>query len=69
MVTVSSKELQNQAARYLSGEMIAPERDALEVVLEFHEELRLQVAAMQEVLVEMAATELRQVAASSNLPA
>jgi PAS domain S-box-containing protein len=63
MFIVSPAVLQTQAARYVSGELTAPEREALEVVLEFQEELRQQVAALQEVVTGMVVTETLSVAA------
>lgn len=41
--------LQSQAANYVAGAMTAPERESLEVVLEYHAELRELVQAMQHV--------------------
>ncbi len=40
--------LQDRAARYVSGDMRAAERESLEVILAFHPELRAQVAGLQE---------------------
>lgn len=65
MSVVSPEVLQTQAVRYVSGELTAPEREALEVVLEFQEELRQQVAALQEVVAGMAMAENPSVAAPS----
>lgn len=49
------EEIQDCAAFYVSGEMPAAERESLEVVLEFHEELRAHVAGLQETVAGLAA--------------
>ena len=41
--------LQDRAALYVSGAMTAPERENFELVLKFHDELRNQVNALQDV--------------------
>ena len=41
--------LQNQAALYASGAMTAEERDQLELILEFHSELREFVSGLEEI--------------------
>lgn len=46
--------LQDQAALYVSGAMTAPERESLEVVLEFHDGLRAAVARMEQVAAAVA---------------
>lgn len=45
-----TEALQDRAELYVSGAMTAAEREALEVLLEFHQELRAQVASSQEAL-------------------
>lgn len=51
--------LQDQAALYVSGAMIAQDREQFELVLEFHHELRAFVAGLAEVgAVVMLATQL-----------
>lgn len=45
-----SEAIQDQAALYVSGAMTAPERESLEVVLEFHAELRAAVARLEQVV-------------------
>lgn len=49
------EDLLDQAAHYVSGEMPAAERESLEVVLEFHEQLRAHVAGLQETVAGLAA--------------
>lgn len=44
-----SELLQDRAALYVAGAMTTAERDNFELVLEFHEELRTQVAGLMEV--------------------
>jgi PAS domain S-box-containing protein len=44
-----AEQLQDRAVQYVSGAMTAAERESFEVVLEFHRDLRLQVAELQEV--------------------
>lgn len=43
-----SETLQDRAVLYVTGGMAPPERDAFDVVLEFHAELRAHVAGLQE---------------------
>jgi PAS domain S-box-containing protein len=50
-----AEDLLERAAHYVSGEMPAAERESLEVVLEFHEELRAHVAGLQETVAGLAA--------------
>ena len=57
MQSVSPEVLQTQAARYVAGEMNAPEREAFEVLLEFHGELRAWVARLEDVMAEMVVPE------------
>lgn len=45
-----SDVLQDRAALYVSGEMSAPDREAFDVLLDFHAELRVHVAGLQEVV-------------------
>jgi PAS domain S-box-containing protein len=49
-----SELLQERAALYATGAMLAPERENFELVLEFHEELRRHVAELQEVSARVA---------------
>lgn len=42
--------LQDRATLYAFGEMTAPDREAFDVLLEYHTELRAHVAGLQEVL-------------------
>lgn len=49
------EDLLERAAHYVSGEMPATERESLEVVLEFHKELRAHVAGLQETVAGLAA--------------
>ena len=51
-----SELLQDRAALYVSGAMTGPERENFELILEFHEELRLHLAGLEAVAtaVEMA---------------
>lgn len=44
-----SELLQNRAALYVSGAMSAPDREGFELILEYHEELREHVIALQKV--------------------
>ena len=41
--------LQDRAALFVAGAMSAPEREGFELLLEYHDELRTQVVALQEV--------------------
>jgi PAS domain S-box-containing protein len=52
--SMRSDLIQDQAALYVSGAMSAPERESLEVVLEFHRELRAAVARMEQVATAVA---------------
>jgi PAS domain S-box-containing protein len=61
--------IQDCAAHYVSGEMPARERESLEVVLEFHEELRAHVAGLQEAVAGLAAAEAAPVAPPVGLKA
>jgi PAS domain S-box-containing protein len=42
--------LQDRATLYASGEMTAPDREAFEVLMEYHGELRALVAGLQEIV-------------------
>jgi PAS domain S-box-containing protein len=42
--------LQDRAERYVSGDMAASERQSFEVILGFHQELRMQVTGLQNVV-------------------
>jgi PAS domain S-box-containing protein len=64
---MQSEDLQERAAHYVSGEMPAAERESLEVVLEFHEELRAHVAGLQETVAGLAAAETAPVAPPAEL--
>ncbi len=59
--------LEIQAARYVSGELAAPEREALEVILGFHEELRASVNRLQQVVAAVMLTDLPTMAAPPDL--
>lgn len=48
--------LQDGAALYVSGDMTTPERENFDVILEFHPELRAEVAGLQDVVVAVAMT-------------
>ena len=63
--------LQDQAAAYVSGAMLADEREKFELVIEVHEELRTFVAGLAEVgsAVMLAALGSRGVAPSNELKA
>lgn len=59
--------LQDRATLYVSGEMPSPDREAFDVLMEYHGELRTLVAGMQEVVsLAMAAPA---VAAAPSVPA
>jgi PAS domain S-box-containing protein len=62
-------DLLERAAHYVSGEMPATERESLEVVLEFHEELRAHVAGLQETVAGLAAAEAAPLAPPARLKA
>ena len=49
-----SDMLQDRALLYVTGDMSPSERDAFEVVLEFHAELRAHVAGLQESVAALA---------------
>lgn len=53
--------LQDRAALFVAGDMSAPEREGFELLLEYHDELRMQVVALQKVgtAVVLARTRLR----------
>jgi PAS domain S-box-containing protein len=57
-----SELLQDRAALYVSGAMLAPERESFELVLEFHEELRAFVAGLQEATTAVALAQVKPVA-------
>lgn len=63
------ENIQDCASHYVSGEMPATERESLEVVLEFHEELRAQVAGLQEAVAGLAAADAPPVAPPAALKA
>jgi len=46
--------IQERAALYVAGAMLAAERENFEVIVEFHPELRAQVAGMQEAMTTVA---------------
>ncbi|AOS44438.1 Blue-light-activated protein [Lacunisphaera limnophila] len=48
------ENVQDRAALYVAGELTPAERESLEVVLEFHEELRALVAGLQETVAAVA---------------
>lgn len=52
-----AEPLIDRVVLYVSGAMTAPERESFEVVLEFHQELRAQVAGLQEAVAAMAMTQ------------
>lgn len=54
-----AKALQAQAANYVSGALTAAEREAFEVVLEFHQELQVLVAGLSAVVADLASTEIK----------
>ena len=54
-----AEPLIDRAVLYVSGAMTAPERESFEVVLEFHRELRAQVAGLQEAVAAMVLAPLR----------
>lgn len=51
MFSMLADNLQDRAVLYVSGEMPAPDREAFDVLLEFHGELRAHVAGLHEVMV------------------
>ena len=57
-----SELLLDRAQRYVSGDMTAPERENFELILEFHHELRAQVAGLQEVMAAVVMTRVPPVA-------
>lgn len=56
MKSVLAEAIQAQAANYVSGAMTAAEREAFEVVLEFHRELQVLVAGLSKVVAGMSLT-------------
>jgi PAS domain S-box-containing protein len=50
MFSMLADNLQDRAALYVSGEMPAPDREAFDVLLEFHGELRTHVAGLHEAM-------------------
>jgi PAS domain S-box-containing protein len=50
MFQMLADNLQDRAVLYVSGEMPPPDREAFDVLLEFHGELRAHVAGLQEVM-------------------
>lgn len=53
-----SEILQDRATFYVAGDMTAPERDAFDVVLEYHAELRAHVAGLEKAVAALASVEL-----------
>jgi PAS domain S-box-containing protein len=51
--------LQDRAALYVSGAMTAPERENFELILEFHDELRLHVVGLQRVMTAVVLADVR----------
>jgi anti-sigma-K factor RskA len=51
--------LQDRAALYVAGAMTAAERENFELMLEFHEELRRNVAGLREAMTAVALNEVR----------
>lgn len=62
-----SDTLQDRAALYVSGEMTAPDREAFDVILEYHAELREHVASLREATVAAALTRVARAAAPTGL--
>lgn len=50
MFSMLADNLQDRAVLYVSGEMPPPDREAFDVLLEFHGELRAHVAGLHEVM-------------------
>lgn len=61
--------LQDRAARYVSGDMAVAERESFEVLLEFQQELRAQVAGLQETVAAVVMTRVPPVAPPAELKA
>ncbi len=61
--------LQDRAARYVSGDLVAAERESLDVLLEFHVELRAQVAELQETVAAVVMTRVPSIAPPAALKA
>jgi PAS domain S-box-containing protein len=62
-----SELLQDRAALYVSGAMLAPERESFELVLEFHKELRAHVAGLQEAMTTVARAQVKPIAPPAGL--
>lgn len=62
-----SEILQDRAALYVSGEMTAPDREAFDVILEYHEELREHVAGLREATATAALTRVAPASAPAGL--
>jgi PAS domain S-box-containing protein len=61
--------LQDRAALYVSGDMAVAERESFEVILEFHQELRAQVAGLQETVAAVVMARVPLVAPPTELKA